>query len=504
MTRRITIRQLKQIDQLVFNIPQAGVYVLSGTNGAGKSCLLACLLRIGWPNAFQLAFKTSKISKALDEFTGAQIQYDIGPDSVSYAYSGTRWEPTPKRHSKLLTKLGYAEVVYAAADSQRIEPRAEDFKPNKVRDASPSLKEAAKSILDDEKFDGLKVINVRRGVGAEAYLLLDKKRSTAKKKVYFSEKNFSLGELCVLKLLRQLENCPNHSLVLIDELELALHPRAQVGLFEYLQKISAEKELTTIFSTHSVNLIKSVDRTKLFFIDRTDGITEIISGCYPTYALGHLALREERSPDIVLYVEDEQAQFIVDAITKILLKTEFPSQTKPTVVVVPIGPITSVIAFLSKSNALLASSVRQFGLLDRDAYDEYVLPLKNAENHTELAKIDKVKGRVRYLPWTPEVGMCKLFSENIQKQEKSIREFFSDNRVTLKGIDFKAVSQLSGGEQRKKAKALVRQLVDEIASLNPRGLDRIRQDLSDYFAESCLASSEALALKNLLLPLLKT
>lgn len=115
-----------------------------------------------------------------------------------------------------------------------------------------------------------------------------------------------MGELCVLKLLKQLDTCPHGSMVLIDELELALHPRAQIKLFNHLVAVSRTKRLTTIFSTHSVSLIKSVERENLYFIDRDGPATTLIKGCYPTYALGQLALSEERTPDVALFVEDEQ------------------------------------------------------------------------------------------------------------------------------------------------------------------------------------------------------
>lgn len=259
MSRKVVIQNVKQIDQLEFDIPPPGVHIISGTNGSGKSCLLTCLLRIGRPNAFQNFFLTSRMSDALDGFDGAKITYSVNNNAVTYAYTPERWSPRPKKNSKLLKSFGYPSVIYAAANAERIEPRAEDFKPKYVRDASDSIKTAAKLILGDEKFDHLKIVNVRRGVGAEAYLMPDS-RGTHKKTAYYSEKNFSLGEICVLKLLRQLDTCPHHSLVLIDELELALHPRAQIGLLRYLEEISAEKNLTVIFSTHSANLIKTAKR----------------------------------------------------------------------------------------------------------------------------------------------------------------------------------------------------------------------------------------------------
>ena len=113
MTKSITIKNLKQIDKLEFKIPPPGVHILSGTNGAGKSCLLTCLLRIGRPNAFQNAFLTSNMSDALDIFDNAEISYSVNGSTVSYKYSGERWSPSPKSQSKLLQSFGYPSVIYA-------------------------------------------------------------------------------------------------------------------------------------------------------------------------------------------------------------------------------------------------------------------------------------------------------------------------------------------------------------------------------------------------------
>jgi ABC-type lipoprotein export system ATPase subunit len=503
MTRQILIENIKQIDRLLFDIPAPGVHILSGSNGAGKSCLLTCLLRIGRPNAFQNAFLTSKLSDVLDPFVDAKVTYTVNNDSVTYTYSGERWSPIPKRNSKLIQSFGYGSVIYAAANAERIEPRADDFKPRNVREAPAAIRKAAKIILGDEKFENLKAVNVRRGVGAEAYLMPDAS-SKPKKAIYYSEKNFSLGEICVLKLLRQLDMCPHHSLVLIDELELALHPRAQVGLLRYLEEIAKEKTLTVIFSTHSTNLIKSAKRENFFFIERVAGKSGLIKECYPTYALGHLALKEERSPDIVIYVEDEQAQFIVDAMIKSLLKSELANKSKPTIVVAPIGAFSSVIAFLGRSKSLLPASIHQFALLDKDALDEYVNPLKAAGNHAELAKLQALENKIKYLPWTPEVGICELLSFDIHYHEVAIRDFFDDARITLVGINFSSLKQLNAGPLRKSAKALVRELIEEIASLTNKSQERVRQDISDYFSTACLSGPAAANLKKLLMPMIKS
>ncbi len=502
MPGKIIIERLKQIDRLEFEVPPPGVHVLSGPNGAGKSSLLACLLRLGRSNAFQTSFRTSKVSDALDGFRNASITFEVNSRSVRYQHSGVRWEPTPKRESKLVSAFGFSSVIFAAADSDRIEPRAEDFIPQRVRDASPGLKSAAKLILADVKFDDLKVINVRRGVGAEAFLLPDPQSTTTRRRTYFSEKNFSLGELCVLKLLRQIEASPNNTLVLIDELELALHPRAQVKLFQYLEDVSRQKTLTTIFSTHSVSLIKYVDRSNLYFVDRLGGKTELIRGCYPTYALGQLALSEERSPDLALFVEDEQAQLILQSLLRQLLDSDFQGSAKPAVAVVPVGTISSVIAFLPRASSLLPDTVRKHALLDQDAYAEFVQPLQKAGNHSELAKIQKVQTQIGFLPWTPEVGMCQQLA-SAQDSERRLREYFSDPRISFNVTDFSNLPTQAGPAQRRAAKSLIANLTQHISEVVQRTPERVKQDLADYFATACLSGPQAGSIRALLLPLLR-
>ena len=87
-------------------------------------------------------------------------------------------------------------------------------------------------IFDTDRFNDLCYLNLKRGGRNKAYLIRRPGRSVA----YFSERNFSLGELSILKLLIKLKDIQDRSLVLIDELELAVHPRAQVRLFTYISE----------------------------------------------------------------------------------------------------------------------------------------------------------------------------------------------------------------------------------------------------------------------------
>lgn len=187
---------------------------------------------------------------------------------------------------------------------------------------------------------------------------------------------------------------------------------------------------------------------------------------------------------------------------KQLLISEFSSVAKPVVSVIPVGTITSVIAFLSRVGALVPGNVKCFSLLDRDAYDEFVLPLQNANNHAELAKIQRVERQIKYLPWTPEVGVCQHFMLDIRATERGIRDYFADARISLDGIDFNSLGPLTGAPQRRRAKVIFRELIAEVAHITQRSADRAKQDLSDYFAIKLMAGDAAGQIRGLLLPLL--
>jgi ABC-type cobalamin/Fe3+-siderophores transport system ATPase subunit len=66
MTGTINIQNLRNLNSLHFEIPDRGVTLLTGSNGSGKTSLLACLRRIGHSNAFPIHFPTSLRSDRLD------------------------------------------------------------------------------------------------------------------------------------------------------------------------------------------------------------------------------------------------------------------------------------------------------------------------------------------------------------------------------------------------------------------------------------------------------
>ena len=478
MPTKLTIRDLKNIKSLEFEIPEPGAYLLTGTNGSGKTSLLTCLSRLRNRNSFQRGFRSS-FHPSLDSHRGASVKYEINGQSVIYTYVEERWAPLPRRNSGLLATCGYPAVAYIAADADRVQPQEQEFTPRSVRLTNQSLRDEMSAIFSTDRFSELCYLNLNRG-GAEKAYLIRQPQPNNKAAVYFSERNFSLGELCVLKLLLALEGIPNSSLVLIDELELATHPRAQTQLFVHLNRISQEKNLTIIFSTHSVSLIKGTDRNQVLFLENSNGIVSCTRGCYPTYTLGHISSGEEVAPDCVVYVEDDSAQKCLKAMLELYRQQTGLGALLPTTLAIPLGGFRQILEFLDKAPQMLPRHTKLMVALDNDVEQESLVDYRAINDHAMLALFGRLKKHLVYLPWTPEVGLVELIRADITSHEAKLKAYFSDHRIVIPQ-NWGAVTQgLSKKPLRVACKKVVYELGQSLETLLGRPNDRIREDLFRY------------------------
>ena len=459
--RKIWITKVKNIESLEFEIPNPGVYVLTGTNGSGKTTLLAALNRIGNKNAFANFFKTTPNESKLDFFGESSISYETSNKKVVYNYGNTRWSPTPKSNSKLLTEFGFPDVRFIAADSKRIEATQDELKPTRIRPAENFVINDIVRILGSSKFENLKYVNTKRGAGNRAYLILRKHNN---KNIYFSEKNFSLGELCVLRLVTTLSNISYQSLVLIDEIEMALHPKAQAALFNYLVRVAKEKNLTVIFSTHSSSLIKRASRHRILLLrDSGGGKIKCARNVYPAQALGDIAYDDEVNPDFLFFVEDYKAKTLLEQMIA-EYKTTISNQIPPYFKVIPVGGFKETIEFLTNSDQIFSDNVKRYAFLDKDVEIESLQEAKDNEKYAFLQKFKDNKGKIKYLPCTPEQGIMDMIHSDELKHCGKINTLFNDQILDISRIiDEEGYLAISSDKPRKKAKKQFEFIVNEVA-----------------------------------------
>lgn len=153
----------------------------------------------------------------------------------------------------------------------------------------------------------------------EAGYTIDKLTEAADNNVYkfciggaynYSSFNTASGEDVLVNLLRQILHMPDYSLILIDELEVGLHPKIQRRLMDVIYIISQTQHKQFIITSHSYAVIDSVPESSRIFIQNNanDFVAKAGLTTYETLT----RMDSEAFPVAMIYVEDEESKLIVD------------------------------------------------------------------------------------------------------------------------------------------------------------------------------------------------
>ena len=137
-------------------------------------------------------------------------------------------------------------------------------------------------------------------------------------KIQYSEAFAGSGESIIARLVVKVLNAPEHSLILLDEPEVSLHPTAQKKLREFLLKEIIKKKHQVIIATHSPVFIEGLPReaVKLFYPNPITGKFEVQNETYPAEAFHHLGSLLHSKKTII--VEDKLAKEIVEKALKLI------------------------------------------------------------------------------------------------------------------------------------------------------------------------------------------
>lgn len=145
------------------------------------------------------------------------------------------------------------------------------------------------------------------------------------------------GEHSLFELFSIIYECPNGSLILIDEIELGLHEKAQENLIKELKEVCKKRKFQIICTTHSSRILECLPPESRIFLERSGVETVIIPGISPAYATGKLSGR--RNVELDILVEDEAAKLILETV----LDKELRSRTN----ILPIGSAAAVMRHLA-------------------------------------------------------------------------------------------------------------------------------------------------------------
>lgn len=494
---RVQIENVKSIARLSFEIPVGGVHILTGVNGCGKTTLLTCLERLANPNAFQRHFKTSRTHQ-FDNYQSSKITYSHNGNSVSYFYRNTRWAPNPRRNSNVVRALGFGQVIYLTSSGERFYVQNDELNTRNISAAPHFFKDSMNEIFQTTKYNDLRRVKLTgkgRGNGRWNYGFIMPSVSQGVQNRYFTEKNFSLGEILILNALFELNNATNNSLILIDEVELALHPKVQVRFLQFLQTIAQQKTLTVIISTHSSSLIKAAP--KLIHLERqANGNVSIDYDCFPTLVLQNVALEEEIQPDVAFFVEDTTAKNVLDELLNFYFKNIFQNR-RPIIKVLPIAGWPETIKFtIASSGYLTPRNTSSLAFLDLDAQISLQTIQANAQRSAAESDLLNLYNnniqRIKFLPITPELGIVTLLRQNNPQQIVDLQTFFNA------GFD---ISQIVLDEQnrninyppnqRKVAKIRLDYYIDRIRQSTNRDSSQVKLMLAQYYVDKIYTNNHA-------------
>ena len=277
------------------------ITAIVGENGSGKSTVLqgAASVYKGFSKKLTRFASDFFPSTAWDKIRQAKIAfgYRQGQQSHSGVISKPteRWLRNPYRPTR--------NVVYI--DLSRIQPVSGRVGYQRI--AKSRHKEASSTSFDAAKVKRLSGIMGRQYDSAKMALTdIDAKRHVAVLSQHakpYSGFHQGAGETTIAEFLRV--DVPEYSLVLIDEIETSLHPRAQRRLIRDLAELCKDKQIQIILTTHSPYILEELPLEARTYILETGGKRFTVTGVSPSFAM--TKMDDEVHPDCDLYVEDEAA-----------------------------------------------------------------------------------------------------------------------------------------------------------------------------------------------------
>jgi predicted ATPase len=316
--KAIKFSPFRHITELTINFIHP-ISVIAGTNRSGKSTVLMALA------CSHFDFKKRNVHNGLlERHTWSSIMQFTSQDKqiIDWTYYITykfgKKEETKRGQRKASTKkwngIGKKESQFTNRqvvflDLDRISP-ARNFGRaifNKSQKASVTNISAA-NIPRIEKYLSYVL---------EENFKLNKLASHLDKDIFkysnsneYSSYNAATGEEVLTKIIIDIIEAPDNSLILIDEIEVGLHPKIQRRLIQAIYNIARNDNKQFVLTSHSPSILSSLpDKARIFIEKISDGNFKAIPNISVNAALSKMD--SISYPLVDLYCEDKEAKKII-------------------------------------------------------------------------------------------------------------------------------------------------------------------------------------------------
>lgn len=261
----IRIENIQHIKKLEYTIHlnEYGINAIVGKNGVGKTILFKSIQNLLSGTTFSTTSNSSIYNSK------SQIIYDI--DNKKYTFTlNSRLNILDIKDSidSSLIEQIYVELSIPFGERfrqfQKLGQIDKDIKtsiPTQRYITPQNLINLLNYIYNTNRFDNLREITVKK----EKYYFIELDNN-----LYIREDYLSSGEYFIINIFKLINK--GAKFIAIDEIDISLDSMAQVRFISKLREISQEKEIKILFSTHSLALIKTLEKKELIYMDLEEGI----------------------------------------------------------------------------------------------------------------------------------------------------------------------------------------------------------------------------------------
>lgn len=388
--KSIEIESLQRLKNITVNFEKSGVMAIMGANGSGKTTLLQALacafkkqegLSPGLMSN-QKNYRYADFFKpyADNNWTGSKYTvefYNDLPDknAVCYQKSADRW--TPSTENKKHRYVKFISISDCVPDQEKdidldeigdFDASDLELSASKKTTFLHSVSGALKKQYNDAGFGN-------KAIGLEKFFFAKTVNKLGHELVYPSH-YMGTGEQKMLYIIHEVLKAPKGSLILIEELDLALHEFAIRSLLSFLTQQADKQNLQIVFTTHWLGIK-----------DYSDDIS--ICSLFENEDTLKIELRERFDPQFVYSVDGKDASkrqikvWVEDGLAMTLVE-QIAMDCK-------LKPFVDIRTFGSIQNAFTVAG--STAILDLH-YDRTVIVTDGDEYTTDEEKANQIKLKV--------------------------------------------------------------------------------------------------------------
>lgn len=310
------LRGIREID-VAFSYP---VTVIAGANGAGKTTLLG-LAALGfhgvtdhYPRGARRQPRPGEKSTYYTfqdfffrgpgdpDITGLQVAWNFrGLSELRISKETDKWMRYERRPARPVHYFGISRAVPAIEQSVL---RAHFGGVGRTRSKGVQLSAQAVKwvgqVLQRKYVDANKFSSQRYGL----------RQCQAGGGARYSSFNMGAGEDLLFDLIGSIDNSPDGSLILIEEIEVGIHASALRRLAEVLQEIALKKKLQIIVTSHSEQFVDALPRQARILLRRIGTTHQVSSSVSTGYIFSDLL--GVAVPELKIYCEDQFARCLIE------------------------------------------------------------------------------------------------------------------------------------------------------------------------------------------------